>query len=199
MNFFTLEQLRSQLQDAIAYQDLEAGQILFHQGDLTRAMFAVESGQIRLASYTKNGQAINHYIVRLGESFAEAALFQTVYDCVAIAVIPSRVAIFPKQPLLEALRQQPSLSEAFMAQLASRFHQTKILLELRSIRSARDRVLRYLQLTAQPDQKTVNLEYPLKDIAEDLGITPEALSRALAKLESEGAIARTKRRITLCE
>jgi CRP-like cAMP-binding protein len=60
---------------AIAYENLTAGQPLFHQGDCTRAIFVVISGQISLMHYTEVGRAIKHYEVRTGESFAEAALF----------------------------------------------------------------------------------------------------------------------------
>ncbi|NJL56178.1 winged helix-turn-helix domain-containing protein [bacterium] len=38
---------------------------------------------------------------------------------------------------------------------------------------------------------------PLKDIAADLGITPETLSRALTKLERDGAITRQQNAIIL--
>jgi DNA-binding Lrp family transcriptional regulator len=45
----------------------------------------------------------------------------------------------------------------------------------------------------------VVLEQPLKSIAADLGISPEAFSRTLAQLENDGIIAREKRKITLIE
>jgi CRP/FNR family transcriptional regulator, dissimilatory nitrate respiration regulator len=70
-----------------------------------------------------------------------------------------------------------------------------VLLNLRSIRSPRDRVLHYLQLVAQSNQ--VNLERSFKDIAEEIGIAPEVFSRALASLEQDGAIGRSQRNIHL--
>lgn len=197
MDFLTPDSLPLNLQTAIAYRDLAAGQTLFHQGDQALAIYWVESGRIRLTDYTKDGQTINHYILRAHESFAEAALFSDIYECTAIADLPSRVAVLPKQPFLTALRDHSDLSTAFMAQLAQRIHGLKILLDLRSMRSARERVLRYLLLAAPSGQTLVNLDRSLKDIADDLGLTPEALSRALAQLQKEGAITRMKRQITL--
>lgn len=79
---------------------------------------------------------------------------------------------------------------AFMAQLAHRLHTTKVTLELRSIRSAQERVLHYLRLALPPEQNTLILEQPLKSIACDLGTSPEVLSRTLAQLVKKGAIAR---------
>lgn len=194
-----VDQLPDWLHKAIARRSLTAGEILFRQGDPTREIFLVETGQIKLFQYTEAGQTINHYTVKPGELCAEVVLFIDSYICTAIADIPTQLIVFPKSSFLTALQQAPHLSTTFTAGLARRFHELKMLLELRSIRSARERVLRYLQLNAPPNDTTVNLSRPFKDIADDLGISPEALSRALAQLEKQGAIARMKRKITLHE
>lgn len=75
-------------------------------------------------------------------------------------------------------------------------HYTKLLLELRGIRSARDRVLHYLQVIAPPHANTIYLDRPLKDIANDIGISPEVFSRTLTQLQNEGLLSKTKRKIT---
>lgn len=196
-NFLRPDYLPTELRDSISYQVLVAGQALFLQGDSTWAVFIVKSGQISLVRYTETGQAIKHYGIKVGESFAEAALFNGSYDCTAIADVPSQVFAIPRQPLLNALQQYPELSATFMARLAQQLHETRTLLDLRSIRSARDRVLNYLHLTAESKPKTVNLDRRLKDIADQLDISPEAFSRALSQLQSEGVITRIKRKITL--
>ncbi|WP_404788107.1 Crp/Fnr family transcriptional regulator [Altericista sp. CCNU0014] len=201
MIFLKIDELPDHIQTAmaIAYENLAAGQSLFHQGDCTRAIFVAISGKIGLMHYTEAGRAIKHYEVRTGESFAEAALFNEVYDCTAIADVPSRIAIFPKQAFLSTLRQHPELSEGLIAQLARRFHQAKVLLALRSIRSARDRVLHYLEIEAHLKGNTVNLNQSLKDIAEEIGLSQEALSRVLSQLQKEGVISRKKRQIVLLQ
>jgi CRP/FNR family transcriptional regulator, dissimilatory nitrate respiration regulator len=193
MDSFRPEQLLTDLQALTEYRQLATGQILFHKGELAQFAFWLDSGQLGLLHYTEDGQAVNHYRVRRGESFAEVALFINVYDCTAVAEAASRVALLPKQAVLEALRQRPDLAEAMMKQLAWRLHQAKILLELRSIRSARDRVLQYLKLSAY--QLSVRFDQPLKRVAEDLALSPEALSRALAQLEEEGIISRQRRMV----
>ena len=88
---------------------------------------------------------------------------------------------------------------AFIEQIGHRLHSTKIILELRSIRSARERVLHYLRLTIPPEEGSIVLDQPLKNIAFDLGLSLEVLSRTLAQLVKEGVISRQKRRITLLE
>jgi CRP/FNR family transcriptional regulator, dissimilatory nitrate respiration regulator len=199
MNLSQLNQFPAKFQALISSKDLVPGQVLFAQNEPTEAVFILESGHIQLLNYTEDGQQINHYSVRAGDSFAEVALFYEHYVCTAIANAPSRVWILPKAPYLMALRSDPDVAEAFMARLAKRLHETKILLELRSIRPARKRVLRYFHLNVQADGVTVTLDFPLKEIADDLGLTPEALSRTLKQLQKAGRIHRTKRKVTLCK
>jgi CRP/FNR family transcriptional regulator, dissimilatory nitrate respiration regulator len=199
MNFLQLNQLPAVLNSAAYFCDLYNGEILFTQGDRSEAIFVLESGSILLLNYTENGQQVNHYTVREKELFAELVLFKEVYLCTAIANRPTRVLVLPKEAFLKALKLSPELAEAFMAQLAERLHECKLLLELRSIRSAQKRVLHYLRLLAQSNETTVVLDRPLKDIAGDLGLTPEALSRALAHLQKVGEITRNQRKITFCK
>jgi CRP/FNR family transcriptional regulator, dissimilatory nitrate respiration regulator len=199
MNFSQLNQLPAVLKAAVYSRDLSNGEILFTQNDRAEAIFMLKSGSILLLNYTEDGQQVNHYTAREGELFAELVLFKDVYLCTAIANRPSRVLVLPKQPFLKGLEQSPELAEAFMAQLAQRLHESKILLELRSIRSAPKRVLHYLRLLPQTDEKAVILDRPLKDIAGDLGLTPEAFSRALSQLQKAGKISRDRRKITFCK
>jgi CRP-like cAMP-binding protein len=100
---------------------------------------------------------------------------------------------------LEALRQSPSLSEQYLAHLTQRFATVKRLLEMRSIRSARDRLLHYLYQQRQPGQLTVALQGSFKDLAIELGLTPESLSRTFAQLQAEKVLKRRKRSITFSE
>lgn len=70
-------------------------------------------------------------------------------------------------------------------------------MELRNIRSARDRVLQYLRLRAGIHGRSIVIEGQLQDIAAEIGMTREALYRTLAALETEGHLTRTETAILL--
>jgi CRP/FNR family transcriptional regulator, dissimilatory nitrate respiration regulator len=70
-------------------------------------------------------------------------------------------------------------------------------LEQRNIHSARDRVWHYLTLNAGADGRTVIVRGTLKDVANELGLTHEALYRTLADMADAGEIQRRKDKITL--
>jgi DNA-binding MarR family transcriptional regulator len=65
------------------------------------------------------------------------------------------------------------------------------------VRSAKERVMLYLDLHAGSDGRTVKLRGQLQDIAGELGLTREALYRTLAGLDRAGAIEREAGRILL--
>jgi CRP-like cAMP-binding protein len=198
MDLLTVDSLPVELRNAIASYDLAAGETLFQQGDTASAFFVVETGRIGLVRYTSGDKIVTFQVAGDGESLAEIALFSDTYLCTAVAEVASRVIVYPKQLLLETLRNYPDLAEDFMAILVRKIQALKFRLELRDIRAAHERLLRYLRYLAQPGEPTiVTFDRPLKDIAVDLGFTPETLSRALARLEREGIITRTRLQIAL--
>jgi CRP-like cAMP-binding protein len=70
-------------------------------------------------------------------------------------------------------------------------------LQQRNIRSARERVKQFLALNMGSDGRTVELHGTLKDLAAEIGLTHEALYRALATLEGSSEIKRRGNKIIL--
>ena len=157
----------------------------------------VESGRLRLIRRTVDDHLVILHTARRGEFFAEAALFSDTYHCDAVAAAPSSVRVYPKQIVMEAMRTDPALAEAFMARLARQLQDLRARMELRNIRSARDRVLQYLRLRAGVHGRTIEIEGQLQDIAAEIGMTREALYRTLAVLEAKGHLTRTNTTILL--
>ena len=132
-----------------------------------------------------------------GEFFVEAALFSDAFHCDAVATEPSQVRIYPKPVVLNALRTDPASAISFLAHVAHQIIELRQRLELMKVRSAKERVMLYLDSNAEPDGQTVNLRGQLQDIASDLGLTRESLYRTLASLERAGTIEREGTRILL--
>ena len=171
-------------------RELGAGEVLFEQGDRAAAIYKVESGRLRLVRRTVDDHLVILHTACRREFFAEASLFAATYHCDAVAAEPSRIRVYPKAKVMEALRTDPVLAPAFMARLAHQLQELRARMELRSIRSARESVLQYLRLRADLDRRSIAIEGQLQDIAAEIGITREALYRTLAPLEAEGSIAR---------
>jgi CRP/FNR family transcriptional regulator, dissimilatory nitrate respiration regulator len=198
MNLLTFDTLPPFLQQVIFTRELEVGQRLFRQGDAAYAVFVVEAGRLRLVRSTIEGKVVPIQFASPGQSVGDAALFSASYSYTAIAEVASSVLVYPKQELMFALRQNPDLAEDVIAILLRKIQSFEVSLELKAIKSAQQRILRYLQYLAMPEQaNVVQIDRPWKEIADELGFTPDTLSRALTKLEREGSISRRQQHITL--
>jgi CRP-like cAMP-binding protein len=173
-----------------------AGCALFRQGDTTFAVFRVVSGRIRLIRVTPQGAEVPMHTARPGELFAEASIFSDRYHCDAIAVCDCAVLVYAKAELTLRFRDSAEDLWAFAAEMARRIQALRTGLELRQIRSAPERVLQYLRLRCDA-QGRWKLDGTLKQLAEDVGLTHEALYRALATLERDSRIVRGDQEIEL--
>ena len=174
---------------APAVRRVAAGAALFRQGDPTFGFFRLVSGGIRLVRVTPSGTQVPMHTVRPGQLFAEASLFSARYHCDAIATRASEVLVYSKAALTSRFKEHRDDLWAFAASLAHHVQALRAGLELRQIRSARERVLRSLESRCSAGG-TAKLDGTLKQFAEEIGLTHEALYRALAGLERDGRIAR---------
>ncbi len=177
-------------------RQLAAGETLFRQGDRATAIFRVESGRLRLVRHLPDGSHVTLHVARHGESFAEAALFSDRYHCDAVAEVESVVVVLAKRDLLAGLRQDPEAALAFAAQMSRQVRDLRLRLELRNVRSAAARLEMWLHLQAD-ERGRVAPAQTWTEIAAELGLTREAVYRALARLQRDRRLRRDKTGITL--
>jgi CRP-like cAMP-binding protein len=185
----------SELQVRCRERDLEAGQTLFRAGQRTVGMYQVLSGRVRLARVDRSGRETVLFTADGGDMIAEASLFSSVYHCDAIASTGAKVSLYPKDAVLAAFKKNPDAAKAFMARLAHQVMDLRTRLELRNIKSARDRVRHYLALHVGADGATVAVNGTLKELAAEIGLTHEALYRTLAQMAAKGEIKRSDGKI----
>jgi len=173
-----------------------AGEALFRKGDHAFGIFRLVAGRIRLAPVTPDGAEVPVPMARPGELFAEASLFSARYHCDALALTDSEVLLYPKAEVVQQLKKNEEEMWKFAGEMAHRLQGLRTQLELRQIRSAPQRVLQSLHLRCDATGRWAP-EGTLKQFAEEIGLTHEALYRALATLKKEGRIRRDKDQISL--
>ena len=171
---------------------LKAGQSLFRQGSRTVGLYEILSGKVRLVQVDRSGREAILHSASAGETIAEASLFAPTYHCDAIATTSAVVRLYPKAMMLAEFQRNRKASEAFMAMLAHQIINLRTSLEQRNIHSARDRIQHYLVVNVGSDGRTVTLGGTLKELAGELGLSHEALYRALAEMASDGEIERRR-------
>ena len=75
MDLLTIDSLPESLRGAIAFTDLSPGETLFTQGDDATAVFAVETGRVKLVRYTSEGKMVTFEVVKGGEIFSRKRSF----------------------------------------------------------------------------------------------------------------------------
>jgi len=167
----------------------DKGVTLFQQGEPASSFFVVLNGWVKLFRITPDGHEAVVAVFRRGETFAEAAMFLGArYPVSAEVVMPSRLLRVDGEVLRKRIREQPDLA---LSMLASASHHLKALVEqIEQIKvlSAPQRVADFLvRLCRVRDGGcTIELPYEKSLIAGRLGMKPESLSRALAKLRPLG-------------
>jgi CRP-like cAMP-binding protein len=171
---------------------LAAGETLFRQGDRATAIFRIDSGRARLVRHLGDGSQVTLHVARAGETFAEAALFAGSYHCDAVAETESVISLLPKADLMAVLQQNPQAALDVAAQLSRQVRDLRLRLELRNVRPATLRLETWLRLQAEGDPPQVRPDRSWSAIAPELGLTREAVYRALAGLEKAHRIRRKR-------
>lgn len=183
----------------VAERTLRPGDAVFRQGTPATAIYRVEAGRVRLVRHLKDGSSVVLHVARAAATFAEAALFSDRYHCDAVADGATRLSVIPKAELLAALRADPVACLDFARGLADQVRDLRAQLEVRNIRSAGERLLGWLRLTARGNRLAVEVDRPWTEIAAEIGLTHETIYRSLAELERTGQLVRNGRRILLVE
>jgi CRP-like cAMP-binding protein len=188
--------LRAQAKESRA----AAGDTLFRIGSRPRAMLFVLEGEIRLVRRALNGSEI--VLQRSTAGFvAEASLESTRYHCDLVTALDSRLLQFPIAAFRDALRDDAGFRDAWMARLTREVRKLRAQCERLSLRSAVERIEHYIESEGMDGR--IVLRQTRKAWAAELGITHEALYRALAALvqadrisveDSDGALVVTMRR-----
>ncbi len=183
---------------AVAFErKLKAGEALFRLGDKAAGFYEVVSGRVRLVRVDRVGRETVLHIAGPAETLAEASLFSGQYHCDAVASSDATVRVYPKRQVVSVFEKDPKALRTFTAMLAHQVMSLRTRLQQRNIRSARERVRQFLALNIGPDGRSVELHGTLKDLAAEIGLTHEALYRALAALERAGEIKRAGNKIML--
>ncbi len=169
------------------------GEQIFAQEDLVKDIYYVIRGRIKLVRNTIEGTPVIIHVAYANEGIAEASLFSDKYHCSALVDTNTVVMGVTKEKLLNHLQNHPKSMMDLIQQLTSQIRDLRMFNEIKSIHSAREKILAYLSTR----NANTDADLPLKDIAHKIGMTHETLYRVLKTLENEGKINRNKSRIQL--
>jgi CRP-like cAMP-binding protein len=167
----------------------EAESVIFHQGDEAHAFFVVLDGWVKLSRVMPSGLETVIGTFTRGQTFGEAiALAGGIFPAFGIAVTTTRVIRVRSDRLRRRIFEQPEIGLAMIASTAQHLQLlVRQIEQLKSLKGA-ERVAEFLLSLTDAERGPVTIALPFDKtlIAGRLGMKPESLSRAFARLKATG-------------
>lgn len=164
------------------------GALLFVEGESSRGLFVVCTGQAKLSASSKEGKRITVRQVEPGEALGlSSVIADSPYPLTAETLSPSQVCFFPRAEFVRFLCTHAEVSLRVAEHLSMELHkaweQTRLLTLAPNARAKLAQLL--LASAAQHGRKTpqglrIPLNMTAEDIGEAIGATRETVSRLLA-------------------
>lgn len=169
--------------------DIDPGEVLFVQGDPVKACFIVLDGWVKIYRLSQEGEEAVVAVFTRGQSFAEVAAFTDgEYPVSCEAVTGARLLNIPSASLVREIRNNPEIGLTMLASTSQ--HLKSLVRQIEQLKTDTGvvRVAKFLSSLCPVDEGacTIGLPYDKALIANRLGMKPESLSRAFARLRGLG-------------
>ena len=177
MNIIAL--LNEKEKERLIYKELRKGETLFYENDRCEEIGIVKYGKLLITSYPENGNPIIYNRLKEDDMFGNNLLFssQPFYKGDVIAESDSGIILIKKDVLIGFLEENTDFLLAYLQIQADSGKRLHSRIRLLSIDSAQERFITYLRENGN------KITYSsVSDLADDLFIRRETLSRLLSKL-----------------
>lgn len=183
--------LAARILDTASIKKFDRHENLFIQGEKAKFLYVVLDGWVKLTRITPSGEEVVVHVYSEGNSFGEAAaLNQDVYPVTTEAVTDCRLLKIKSSVVLALLRDNPELAIAVLGATFKHLHELIMQVEGIKALSGVKRLAAFLLALAPVHEGSCafRLPYDKSLIAARLGIKPESLSRAFARLREQGVL-----------
>ena len=174
-------------------RDFDRGATIFLQGERASAIYIVAEGWVKLYRISPNGAEAVVAVFTKGSSFGEAVAFRhDVYPVAAEAVTDCSLIRIDADTIINLIRESPEIAISILSATFLHLHGLVAQVEQLKARTGAQRVAEFLLELAGATHGSceVTLPYDKVLIAGRLGMKPESLSRAFARLRDYGVTVR---------
>ena len=162
----------------------EKGDYLFHQGEKPEYMFFIVSGEAVLTRMSSHGEPTTLQRCK-GGFLSEASLLTDAYHCDAIVTNSGQAITLPIKSLRDALTDS-KFSMKWVQLLSKEIMRLRTQSERLGLKDIRSKLIHLIETEGK--QGVLTLQSDFKSMASEIGVTHEALYRAIASLEKEGLL-----------
>lgn len=157
--------------------DCQQGENLFITGQRVFWLYRVLSGELNLVRRHRDGSQLVLHRATAGSIIAEASVFSEHYHCDAEVTIAGRIQRMNRTEFRHRITTQPTMAELWGKYLAHSLQHARLRSEILSLKTVRSRLDAWI--AANKTSKSNNPSW--KAVAAEIGVSPEALYRELAR------------------
>ena len=172
-------------------RDFPAGAHIVEQSEVAESFYVILRGKVKIYNVSPAGDEQILHMYEAGDVFAEAAMLTGVKIPARVVTLTDTTLLVVRRTALKSLLgKNPDLALAMMGSMAMKLREFNQLISQLSLQDVSARVAgAILQQARQTgNEKTFQLSQSKKQLAAQLGTTPETLSRTLKKFKTAGII-----------
>ncbi len=192
------------LADRAVERRLAKGEILFVAGEEARGLYVVVRGSVRAFRESPDGREQVIHVERAGSTVAEVPVFDDrAYPSTVAADDETLLLFIDKRDVRRLIVEHPKIGLAALKLLAGRLRRCGDLVESLSLREVGQRLARLLlsEAEARGVRADAGVRFDLAltkhQIAARVGTVREVVSRALARLQTDGLVVVEGRSVTI--
>ncbi|MGI6175176.1 MAG: Crp/Fnr family transcriptional regulator [Christensenellales bacterium] len=179
---------RLEIIEIASSRSFEKGETIYRAGDEGGTLFVLYTGRVKLYRLNASGKEQVLRLVEPGEFIGELSLFSSLpLTDNARSLEATTMCVLQGDRLKGLMAKYPSIAFTVMDELSRRLEKAESRIEDISLSSVTERVASAL-LELSGGKKEILLPMTKGDLASQLGMTQETLSRKLAALQEEGLI-----------
>lgn len=173
--------------------ELRKNQVIFAQGDNADAVFFILQGRVKLTVLSEQGKEAVLGLLESGQFFGECCLNGIpVRTSTATTMEDCTISVVNKATMLATLRDEPAMSEFFMAYLLARNSHIEEDLVDQLFNSSEKRLARLLLILARfgdhGSSRAIDIDISQETLAEMIGTTRSRVSYFMNKFRRLGFI-----------
>lgn len=185
----------AELASKVRIRNYRRGEIIFHKDDPGPTLYIIKTGQVKITTYSSEGEEVILSILTENEFFGELSLLDGKPRSANVTAIETtQVLVLQQHDFLDTIEKHPEIAKQIMVALSERLRQTNRLLEDIVFLDLSGRLCRrLLELSEKHGRKTdkgieIDLRFTQQDLADYVGASRVAVNKLLGSFRDKGFI-----------